>query len=80
MVKEMDDDVERCRGCGKLVEKSTAHVVIERVAKKNPHGGARSKSAWGRMHLGCFARMTGKPRDLLEVLGEKETQLLASTG
>ena len=80
MAKETEKTVERCRGCGKPVEESAPHVLIERVAKKTPRGGARSKAPWGRMHSVCFARMTGKPKDLLEVLGEKETQLLASTG
>lgn len=80
MTKKTDKDVERCRGCGKPVEESNTHVLIEHVAKKMPRGGARAKATWGRMHSGCFARMTGKPKDLLAVLGEKETQLLASTG
>lgn len=80
MAKDTDKTVERCRGCGKPVEDSMAHVLIERVAAKKAARGARSKESWGRMHSGCFARMTGKPKDLLEVLSEKETQLLASTG
>jgi hypothetical protein len=77
MVKEADKTVERCRGCGKPVEEGSAHVLIERVAKKAGRV-YRSKESWGRMHTSCFARMTGKPKDLFDVLSEREAQLLTT--
>jgi len=80
MAKGTEKAVERCCGCGKPVENTASHMLIERVGAKKATRGARSKAEWGRMHAACFARMTGKPRDLLDVLEEKETELLSAVG
>jgi hypothetical protein len=68
---------ERCKGCGKIIEPTTRHMIVEQVEKKQGRKTQKVEE-WGRMHPHCFARLAGKPRDLLDVLSEREATLMAN--
>ena len=78
-IVHMPPTEERCKGCGKVLNAESAYVLVEQVAPKGSGRGPRPKQAWGKMHRVCFARMTRKPQDLLEVLGERERTVLAKS-